>query len=209
MVYPVMKKEMLDKLEEKIEECKYCPFAKDRTNIVPGTGSVDAEIMFIGEAPGKNEDEQGEPFVGRSGKILRWAIASVFEEAEQTYFIANTLKCRPTNNRDPKQDEREYCRKFLDWQVKIIDPDVIITVGGVAAKEIIQEDFAITKVPIKKYYKVVFADKKHLVFPAVHPSYYLRQGKRQPAKMRKRFKYISELLKHLETKRVINEAKAF
>lgn len=118
----------LAEIADEIRECTRCPLHEGRTHVVPGYGSPNAEILFIGEAPGKNEDEQGMPFVGRSGHYLDDLLAGIGLNRKQV-FIANVIKCRPPGNRDPQTDEMLTCNPFLKRQIAAIDPLVIATLG--------------------------------------------------------------------------------
>ena len=118
----------LKNLNNQIIECEKCVLYKTRTNVVPGEGSASAEIMFIGEGPGKNEDEQGRPFVGAAGKLLDKLIESIGLTRKDIY-IANVVKCRPSQNRDPLPEEVEACRPWLDQQIEIIKPKLIVLLG--------------------------------------------------------------------------------
>jgi DNA polymerase len=118
----------LAELNQEIARCTLCEIARHRTNTVPGEGSENAEIMFIGEAPGWHEDQQGRPFVGPAGHYLEQLLASIGLTRQQV-FIANVIKCRPTNNRDPLPTEIQNCRKWLDHQIEIIKPKMIVTLG--------------------------------------------------------------------------------
>ena len=118
----------LIELYEEIADCPNCELARRRTQTVPGSGPASAEIMLIGEAPGAREDEQGFPFIGPAGKFLDELLASV-ELSRETVSIANVVKCRPPDNLDPKQIEIDACQPFLDRQIEIIDPKLIVTLG--------------------------------------------------------------------------------
>jgi len=118
----------LTELYEEIAACQRCDLAKSRTQTVPGEGPEDAEIMFIGEAPGFHEDRQGRPFVGAAGRFLEELLASIGLKREDVY-ICNVIKCRPPGNRDPLSDEIEACKPFLDRQIEIINPKLIVTLG--------------------------------------------------------------------------------
>ena len=118
----------LEQLAEQIHACKRCRLAQGRLRAVPGEGPEDADILFIGEAPGFNEDRQGRPFVGASGKLLEQLIASLGLTRKQVY-IANVVKCRPPENRAPLPDEIEACRPYLDRQIELIQPKLVITLG--------------------------------------------------------------------------------
>jgi uracil-DNA glycosylase family 4 len=118
----------LSELYEEIALCQQCEIAKFRTRVVPGEGAEDADIMFIGEAPGWHEDQQGRPFVGPAGQFLDQLLASINLSRRQVY-IANVIKCRPTGNRDPLPVEIGNCRKWLDRQIELIRPKMIVTLG--------------------------------------------------------------------------------
>ena len=118
----------LSELYEEIALCRQCEIAKYRTKVVPGEGAEDADILFIGEAPGWHEDQQGRPFVGPAGLYLDELLASINLKREQVY-IANVIKCRPTENRDPLPSEIHNCRKWLERQIELIRPRMIVTLG--------------------------------------------------------------------------------
>jgi len=118
----------LTELDKAIAHCQKCEIAKFRTNVVPGEGAENADILFIGEAPGWHEDKQGRPFVGQAGKFLDELLASI-DLDRSTVFIANVIKCRPTSNRDPLPEEISNCRPWLDSQMEIINPRMIVTLG--------------------------------------------------------------------------------
>ncbi len=128
--------------DEQINQCKRCSLGESRINFVFGVGSPDADLLFIGEAPGQQEDEQGEPFVGRAGKLLDKILAAIHLKREDV-FIANVLKCRPPNNRDPKPDEIEACEPYLVQQIQMIQPKVIIALGRIAANTLLKESLAL------------------------------------------------------------------
>ena len=118
----------LGELYQQLELCRQCEIAKSRTRVVPGEGAEDADIMFIGEAPGWHEDQQGRPFVGPAGQFLDRLLASIGLDRKQVY-IANVIKCRPGGNRDPLPTEIQNCRPWLDKQIEIISPKMIVTLG--------------------------------------------------------------------------------
>ncbi|HUU65393.1 MAG TPA: uracil-DNA glycosylase [Dehalococcoidales bacterium] len=118
----------LSELNEEIGRCQRCEIAKYRTKAVPGEGPEDAEIMFIGEAPGWHEDQQGRPFVGPAGQYLEQLLASIALKRQQVY-IANVIKCRPTANRDPLPTEIQNCQKWLERQIELLRPRMIVTLG--------------------------------------------------------------------------------
>ena len=120
--------ETLAQIDSEIAKCMDCMLCKNRTTTVPGEGPVDARIMFIGEAPGFNEDQQGRPFVGAAGRLLGEILGKVNFSRQQVY-ITNTVKCRPLNNRDPLPGEMAACRKYLDRQIRMVNPEIIVTLG--------------------------------------------------------------------------------
>ena len=132
-----------DELYKKAMSCTDCPLCETRTKVVFGGGSRDAEVMFIGEGPGKNEDLSGEPFVGRAGQLLDTLLTSVGLSRERIY-IGNIVKCRPPGNRDPQPGEQETCIGYLRNQVYLLKPKIIVCLGRIAAMKIISPDFKIT-----------------------------------------------------------------
>ncbi len=138
------KKEALEKLHEVCKNCHACPLGETRHNLVFGIGNPDADLMFVGEAPGEQEDLSGIPFVGRAGQLLDKFLYAVDISREDVY-IANIIKCRPPKNRDPLPAEEDACMDFLREQVKIIRPKVIVCLGRIAAMRLIRPDFKITK----------------------------------------------------------------
>ena len=135
----------LDALREEVERCSSCVLAESRTRAVFGEGDPGADLMFVGEAPGYHEDQQGRPFVGQAGKLLEQLLASIGMTREQV-FIANVLKSRPPNNRDPRPEEIDACRPYLWRQIEIIKPKVICTLGNFATKLLSGDQTGITKV---------------------------------------------------------------
>ena len=131
-------------LERRCMNCRKCVLADTRTNVVFGAGQKTAEVMFIGEGPGENEDLQGEPFVGRGGQLLD-DMLEIINLDRTKYYIANIVKCRPPHNRDPLAIEQEACIGYLRNQVALIRPKIIVCLGRVAAMKLIREDFKITK----------------------------------------------------------------
>ncbi len=134
----------LDELRELIGDCHRCPLGDTRTTLVFGVGRVDADLLFIGEAPGRNEDLKGEPFVGAAGQLLDELLDSIGMHRSETY-IANILKCRPPDNRDPLLSEIETCTPFLREQTRLIDPRVIVTLGNFATKFVLRTTTGITR----------------------------------------------------------------
>jgi DNA polymerase len=160
----------LETVEAKAANCQACILAKTRTQVVFGTGNVHAEWMIIGEAPGFYEDQQGKPFVGRAGQLLNAMLASVGKKREDVY-IANVLKCRPPNNRDPLPDEVEQCTPFLKQQIESISPKVILALGRHAAQFLLNTDVPMGKLRGKSY---EWGENNIPVFVSYHPAYLLR-----------------------------------
>lgn len=154
----------LGALKEHIGDCQRCSLGATRNCLVFGVGNPRAKLLFIGEAPGKNEDLRGEPFVGAAGKLLDELLASIGLERSQVY-IANVLKCRPPGNRDPLAEEIVTCTPFLAEQVRLIDPDVIATLGNFATRYILATDAGITQLRGKLYH----VDGRQVV-PIFHPA---------------------------------------
>lgn len=163
-----IKTTQLNQLKEEVSKCKGCLLCETRNNIVFSDGCENAPIMFIGEAPGKNEDEQGLPFVGRAGKLLRKYLEEV-GYLKENFYIANTLKCRPPENRKPTKEEKLACEKFLLKQIEIVNPKIVVLVGATAL-----ESFIKTKITITKARGEIFEINKKLFVPVFHPSYLLR-----------------------------------
>jgi DNA polymerase len=165
-------------LHEKVLRCKKCPLALGRTHAVPGEGNFEAELMFIGEGPGHDEDIQGRPFVGRAGQLLTKIIQAMKFERENV-FIANVVKCRPPENRIPHRDEVTRCSPYLLEQIRLIQPKVIVTLGKVAT------DFFVPSASGMTSLRGQFYDWNGIqVMPTFHPSYLIRnEGNREIRKM--------------------------
>ena len=133
-----------DDLENQCKSCSKCDLCQTRTNVVFGVGPKDADIMFVGEGPGEQEDLQGEPFVGAAGKLLD-DMLSIIDLGRHNCYIANIVKCRPPRNRDPQEDEQQACIDYLRNQVALIRPKIIVCLGRVAAKKLIDPDYRITR----------------------------------------------------------------
>jgi len=160
--------ELMRRVRHDLGDCVRCKLHRYRTQIVFGTGNLSADLMFIGEAPGADEDEQGIPFVGRAGQLLTKIIESIGLTREQVY-IANVIKCRPPQNRNPEPDEIEKCHPFLVRQIEVIQPRIICALGKFAAQTLLE-----TQTPISRL-RGRFFDKFGLkVIPTFHPSYLLR-----------------------------------
>lgn len=134
----------LEELRAECLECRRCKLCETRTNVVFGTGNEHADVMFIGEGPGENEDLQGEPFVGRGGKLLDDMLELIYLDRSQVY-IANMVKCRPPKNRDPLPEEQNACAEWLSRQLELIDPKLIVCLGRIAAMRFIRSDFKISR----------------------------------------------------------------
>ena len=133
-----------ENLHQQCLNCRACALAETRTNVVFGVGNPRSEVLFIGEAPGANEDAQGEPFVGRAGKLLDDMLAMIGLDRSKIY-ITNSVKCRPPQNRDPLNTEKDACRGYLRRQVELMRPRIIVCLGRISAAEIIKDDFKITQ----------------------------------------------------------------
>lgn len=161
----------LQDLSASLHNCQRCKLAKmGRTQVVFGVGNPNASIMFVGEAPGFNEDQQGQPFVGAAGKLLDKLLESAGLSRSQVY-IANVIKCRPPNNRDPEQDEVDTCKPFLLQQIEEIKPALVCTLGNWATQTILEK-----KVPITKVKGAAIKLERFVVFPLLHPAAALHQG---------------------------------
>ena len=159
--------------------CTRCPLSEHRTQVVFGVGNPDADLMFIGEAPGRDEDLQGEPFVGRSGKLLDRLMAEELGVDRSVCYIANVVKCRPPDNRDPKPDEILSCRPYLAAQLELIRPVVVVTLGNFATRLLLETDLGITKVRGRAY-----PMGSYQLVPTYHPAAALRSGGVVVAEMR-------------------------
>ncbi len=134
----------MEELNSRCLECRACPLYRTRTNLVFGDGNTRADVMFVGEGPGEQEDLQGVPFVGRAGKLLDDMLKMIELDRSKVY-IANIVKCRPPHNRDPKPEEQDACMPWLSEQIELIDPKIIICLGRISATALINEDFRITR----------------------------------------------------------------
>ena len=159
-----------DGLRSQVESCKACDLHKTRTQTVFGVGNQNAELMIIGEAPGADEDRQGEPFVGKAGQLLNAMLKAIGFSREQV-FIANILKCRPPGNRDPHLEEALNCEPFLQRQIDLIQPKVILAVGRVAAHNLLKTDVTVGKLRGREDF---IGTAKIPVVVTYHPAYLLR-----------------------------------
>ena len=158
----------LEELSVRVRECQACRLAGGRTLAVPGEGPEDAKIMFVGEAPGFHEDQQGRPFVGAAGNYLEQLLASINMTRHDVY-IANVVKCRPPNNRDPQPDEIGACKPYLDKQIELIKPKMIVTLGRFSMQ------LAFTGVTISRIHGTTKKIGDIVYFPMFHPAAGLRQ----------------------------------
>jgi DNA polymerase len=161
----------LAELEREALACTRCPLAAGRTQVVFGVGDPTADLMFVGEAPGKEEDLRGEPFVGRSGKLLDKLVLEEMGLTRDQFYITNTILCRPPNNRDPQPDEIAACRPYLERRLKLMKPKVIVTLGNFATKLLLDTTDGITKVRGRTY---PYGDTT--LVPTYHPSAALQGG---------------------------------
>lgn len=157
-----------EELEEVVKQCRKCRLCETRKNVVFGVGNREADIMFIGEGPGADEDTQGEPFVGKAGKLMNMAFDMLGIKREEVY-IANIVKCRPPNNRNPQDDEAENCLDYLRNQVILIKPKIIVLLGSVALKNVLGKEYGITASRGK------WLERKGILYmPTWHPAALLR-----------------------------------
>jgi DNA polymerase len=166
------KEAALKALSKDIGDCKRCRLSKERTNIVFGEGNPDARLMFVGEAPGREEDSQGRPFVGDAGMLLTRLIEKMGFKRGDVY-IANIIKCRPPMNRNPEKDEIESCRGFVEKQIEIIKPEVLISLGRISSQALIGN----TGLKMTSIRGNFFDYKGILLMPTFHPAYLLRNPK--------------------------------
>lgn len=165
--------ETWEELEQSIINCQKCKLCNNRTNIVFGTGNKNAQVMFIGEGPGADEDTQGIPFVGRAGKLMDMAFEGIGIKRNDVY-IANIVKCRPPANRNPEKDEVVACMDYLRNQVMLIKPKIIVLLGSVALKNILGEEYGITLSRGK------WIEKKGILYmPTWHPAALLRDNSKK------------------------------
>ena len=181
----------LDELRVQVESCRRCPLCDGRTQTVFGVGNPHARVMFIGEAPGKNEDLQGEPFVGAAGHYLNELLGCAGLRREDV-FIANVLKCRPPGNRDPRPEEIQTCTPFLREQTRTIDPEVLVTLGKFSTQFVLKTQGGITRLHGR-----VQRAGKFLVFPIFHPAAALYDGAKREA-LENDFVTLGELLHQLD-----------
>lgn len=185
--------ETFEELEKQCLECKKCKLCETRHNVVFGVGVPNAEVMFIGEGPGENEDLKGEPFVGRGGQLLDKMLAAVDLDRKKNIYIANIVKCRPPKNRDPEPDEQAACIDWLRNQFALIRPKIVVCLGRIAAAKIIKPDIKITK-----EHGMFFEKNGVVMMPTLHPAALLRNPSSKPGafedflKLQEKIKEICE-----------------
>ena len=183
--------ETWEELEEQVKDCNKCKLCSGRKNIVFGVGNKDADIMFIGEGPGADEDIQGEPFVGKAGQLMNKAFEALDIQREEVY-IGNIVKCRPPQNRNPEPDEAKACMDYLRNQVILVKPKIIVLLGSVALKNILGDEYGITNSRGK------WIERKGILYmPTFHPAALLRDDSKK-IDFWKDLKLIKEKLKELK-----------
>lgn len=178
----------LEELTVRASVCTICPLSENRTNVVFGSGNPDADVIFVGEGPGQQEDEQGIPFVGRSGRLLEELLGEIGLRRDDVY-IANVVKCRPPNNRDPRPEEIEACKGYLRTQLELIQPRVAVTLGNFASKLLLRTDTGITRLRGNAY-----EWWGRLLVPTFHPAAALRGSARVLSEMRQDFQIVREII---------------
>ncbi len=179
----------LSEIREEIGDCRRCKLCSRRTHIVFGVGDPNADLMFVGEAPGADEDEQGIPFVGKAGQLLTRIIETMFDVPRERVYIANIIKCRPPENRDPEPDEVAACEGFLFRQIETVQPKIVIALGRCAAQTMLRTTTSITRL------RGTFVEYRgRLLLPTFHPSYLLRT----PSKKREVFNDMKAVRARLE-----------
>jgi len=195
------KKEFLDAVATEIIVCTKCPLWKTRKNAVPGEGNSESPVMFIGEAPGQSEDIKGKPFVGAAGKFLETLLSEIGLSRDDV-FICNIVKCRPPRNREPMPNEIQTCTPYLDRQINIIKPKIIVTLGNYSTEYI----FSKANMPFNgitqahgKFYQATILDMQLTIFPTFHPAAALYSAKYKEA-----LQHDFQLLKNRFAKHVNN-----
>ena len=163
-------------LEEACLSCRKCALCETRNHVVFGVGNPKAQVMFVGEGPGENEDLQGEPFVGRGGQLLDKLLAAVDLDRKTNVYITNIVKCRPPMNRDPKPAEQEACIGYLRNQFALLRPKILVCLGRIAAMKLIKPDIKITK-----EHGIFFEKGETLMMATLHPAALLRNPAQKPA----------------------------
>ena len=179
----------LERLRVTASGCTLCPLAAGRTQVVFGVGDPAADLLFVGEGPGREEDLAGEPFVGRSGKLLDRLMGEEIGLTRAECYIANVVKCRPPNNRDPAPDEIASCRPYLEEQIALIAPAVIVTLGNFSTKLLLESTRG-----IRELRGQTFTRGTATLVPTYHPAYVLRAGGEAMAEMRADFVRAKRLI---------------
>lgn len=170
-----MKYESFDILKEDCSKCTGCELCTARHNVVFGVGNENADIMFVGEGPGENEDLQGEPFVGKAGQLLDKYLDVIGLDRNKNIYIANIVKCRPPQNRDPKDEEQDSCIEWLRHQTRLIQPKIIVCLGRISAQKLIGKEFRVTQ------HHGEFVQKGNILFMGTfHPAALLRNPNNKP-----------------------------
>ncbi|MEX1124468.1 MAG: uracil-DNA glycosylase [Acidimicrobiia bacterium] len=180
---------VFEELRARALVCTDCGLSQTRTNVVFGVGDPQARVMLVGEAPGKNEDLQGEPFVGAAGKLLDSLLAEIGLERSEVY-IANVLKCRPPGNRDPHPNEIDSCKGYLREQIRLIEPEVVVTLGNFATKLLLNTETGITRLRGRLHPWWLGSS----LVPTFHPAAALRGGDRVTDQMREDFALVRSIL---------------
>ena len=178
----------LTKFNEEIKDCQNCQLGSTRTKFVFGTGDPNADLLLVGEAPGVEEDRTGEPFVGRAGKLLDKILAAIKLNRSKGVYICNVLKCRPPNNRDPLPSEVEQCEPYLQNQIRLINPKLIVALGRVAGKTLLKQD-----VPLKVMREKIYYYEQTPLIVTYHPAALLRNGSFKKSTW-KDFQWIESIL---------------
>lgn len=183
----------LKQLNSICSKCNRCRLYENRTNVVFGEGNPQTDLMFVGEGPGSNEDRLGRPFVGKAGHLLDKMLKAINLTRDEIY-ITNIVKCRPPGNRNPQESEIEKCLPYLRWQVKIIKPKIIVSLGSISARVLIDENIKITKDRGR-----IFTKGKIKFIPSLHPAYLLRNPNAKKDSWED-FKLISKTLKEIRSR---------
>ena len=194
---------ILEELRERALVCTACGLSQTRTQVVFGVGDPNARVMLVGEAPGKNEDLQGEPFVGAAGRLLDQLLAEIGLQRSDVY-IANVLKCRPPGNRDPHPDEIDSCKGYLREQIRLIGPEVMVTLGNFATKLLLNTDTGITRLRGRPHPWWLGST----LVPTFHPAAALRGGDRVTDQMREDFRLVRSILDRADQTEETEEAVA-
>ncbi len=187
-------------LQAKVADCQACALRAGCSQTVFGTGNRQAELMLIGEAPGQDEDRQGEPFVGRAGQLLNQMLAAIGHQREQVY-IGNIIKCRPPGNRDPKPEEIACCRGYIERQIELVAPKVLLCLGRVAAQALLANNDPVGRLRGQWY---CYGEHQIPLRVTYHPSYYLRT----PAHKAFGWQDLQQVMRQLRTKTGIDVAKS-